>query len=203
MTALLLLVAVAQDELDFRPIYKANQKFAYSTVHEIMGMKTPTDWEATVTSVQGDTATLQYKFVNTNSNGKKQKTIELNSAVGPNNLPNGVTYGVDGAVLHVLIAGITPGTKAKAGSEVSVNWTSGDKSFSVTGKGTVGKVNLEAKSVPIDWDLSLVFPQTKKPAVVKQKSLYSTKDFSMIQSEGTIFIEQFGAAMAFMTKKKV
>lgn len=189
MTALLFLTALLapQEEFEFKRTFKANETSTYAIEMSFGKTKMTGQIVSLVKSVQADHAVVNYKASNIDMGLPHRGPLpDLTTKVGPLNMPNSADVsGTDEFLFYLAAAGITSGTKTKVGEEVKVSWSNDKKDTTVEGVGNVLDSNGASKSTTVQWTLTMKNPKAP-PSTWKLKSVYSSANFDLISSEGTI-----------------
>lgn len=188
------------DTFNFGRTFAANESKSYTftclTPDKKPFMSTSYTMKVVQTTKEG--ASVQFKTTALAGPMPKDTAFPtLVSNVGPADMPNAAAlHSLQELFILPAICGITPGKTAKLGDDVTVKWTNDPKDVTFAGKGHLAKADKDAKTLTVDWDLTLTSPES--PAnQFKFQSVYSTVDFSLVKSEGSVITNNGSISMPF------
>jgi hypothetical protein len=157
------------------------------------GAKTPgvtANFEIIVDKLVGDGANITYKAL-FGWHGKDRLAAKdvfqtQTFRVAPDAMPSdysSVSEG-SGAAFVCSAIWITPDATCQVGKPMSIHWKNDAKDTTIDGQGAIAKLDKAARTMSVDWDLTLSFGGDK--ADLKVKSVYSTDDFSLISAKGSL-----------------
>lgn len=193
-TAACLATAIAYgqgDTIQFKRTFKLNEAGVYACSFGDVGKpaKITTDISYSVTKLEAEIATVDYHALALMVNGKLDKSLQpaLYSKVGPNGMATDASAAKQSDILFVLLdaAGITPNATVDSKSGVPVTWQNAAKNFGLEGSGTVTSTDKTAKTMTVDWIMKFTTTGITD-GQLKLTSVYSTEDFSLKSSKGTL-----------------
>ena len=175
------------DSVNFKRAYTVNQTAHYSVTMGLPGAMTMTGHvQTTVINATPDGATVRFKALKLDMGGlpaSSDPLPDLTTKVGPSGMPNGATIkNSQEFFVFLAAAGITPNQPANIGDSVSVHWQNDPKDVTFDGQGKLTQLDPAAKTLTVAWNLTM----TPSGGKFKLTSIYSTVDFSLKSSQGTM-----------------
>ena len=148
------------------------------------------DIEYKVVSITRDGASVHLKMAQVKMpTGMSPDTApEITRSFGPMNLPADIKFGTgnqDEGYIFLLVAGITTNQEVVAGQSLSVSWQNDAKSLKISGKGQIKSIDSSTHKMTVDWVLTMT-PAADTAGQFKLTSVYSTDNFSLIRTDGSI-----------------
>jgi hypothetical protein len=185
--------AQGPETIPFKRTFKLNESSVYACTFASPGQKAKmtSAVACTVTKLEAGSATVEYKALDVIVDGKLNKSPApaLTSKVGANDMPEEALPSHQDDILFVVLgaASITPNASVDPAHPVKVHWDNKSGNLSFDGSGTIKAIDKTAKTLTVEWDLTMNSPGY--PAgQYKLTSVYSTDDFSLKSSNGTVTI---------------
>ncbi|HEY3783285.1 MAG TPA: hypothetical protein VGL56_19570 [Fimbriimonadaceae bacterium] len=142
------------------------------------------DVRAEVMRVKPGFAKVHYKGINLVAPGTPSEPLpDLSSFVGPDGMPQGVSYQGDSALLVMIgLAGITSNSTVGLHDTVAFHWTDQLK-LHVDGQGKISQIDAAHKTITVDWKQTWAFTSGTS-LDVSLKSVYDLADCRLKSSDG-------------------
>lgn len=150
----------------------------------------------------GETPKLKYETVKLDAMGMPGdgQLPTLTSAVSPNGMPDAATVkNAQEFFVFLSAAGMVAGRAVKKDQIFTCHWDNTAKDVAFDGVGSITASDEKAKTITVTWDETMT-PANLAPAKFKLKSVYSTDDYSLVSSEGTMTVP--GATVTVSAVKK-
>lgn len=180
--------AFADDALSFKRTFATGQSARYTVVMGLPGLSVTGDVETTVVKLLPDGATVRWRALKLEGLPTNDPLPDLTTTTGPMGMPNGASIkNAQEFFIFLGAAGITPNKEAHVGDIVPVHWQNDPMDVTFDGHGKLVKLDPATKRLTVEWDLSMK-PSYTTAGAVTFKSVYSTTDFSLVSSDGTLSV---------------
>ncbi len=192
------------DTFEFKRTYKVGDSYQYT-----LEMRGKPDGEAMTTflteavkTVLPDGAVLDLTAVLNMKEATDTTNQSATSKFGVQNFPDqGTSHDASVPFMLMGCASATTGEKVKVGDSPKVHWQNADKDMIADLTGKVTASDKDAKTLTVEWDGKLLGPGAPE-ATTHFKSVYSTVDFSLVSSDGTVAVGGTTLYMKFARKSK-
>jgi hypothetical protein len=170
--------------------FKQDETSKYSVSMTYQGKGTVTcDVTTKVVSVSGEDAEVEYTadhYVGPSGFVATVKSQTKQSKVGPIGMPEEASINrAEQMFLFLGMAGMAPNASAKLGDTVKVHWVNNSKDATFDGTGVLRASDSVAKTLTVDWTITLTPGNGVQPGVFTLKSIYSTDGFELRSSKGS------------------